>query len=127
MPINRQFLINNLCWGFVLWLIGYVLGIVFFFFLPSEILGWVISPIGIVITLWVLFKKIDLPKLSHYLVVSFSWTLIAIVCDYFFLVTLFNPEDGYYKPDVYFYYLTTFLLPLGVGFYKLKKNQPISE
>ena len=41
--------------------------------------------------------------------------LIAVICDYFFLVKAFNPADGYYKLDVYLYYGLTFILPLAVG------------
>lgn len=102
-------------WGFILWLIGYVLGIVLFVFVPSALLGWVIMPIGIVITLWVLLKKIKSRSLRYYLLLGVIWTLIAIFFDYIFLVKLFKPSDGYYKLDVYLYYILTFLLPLAVG------------
>jgi hypothetical protein len=30
----------------------------------------------------------------------------------------FHPPDGYYKPDVYLYYVSTFVLPLIVGWRK---------
>ena len=52
----RQFTKDALGWGFVLWLIGYVLGILFFAFVPSNLIGWVIMPIGIAVTLWILLK-----------------------------------------------------------------------
>ena len=47
--------------------------------------------------------------------------LIAIVCDYFFLVKVFNAADGYYKLDVYLYYTLTFALPLFTGWKKAIK------
>ena len=50
--MNRQLLKDSFGWGFILWLIGYVLGIVLFFVLPSSLIRWVIMPIGLVITLW---------------------------------------------------------------------------
>ena len=109
-----------LIWGFVLWLIGYILGIVLFAILPPSIIGWVIMPIGILITLWILFKKVNFKTVQDYLVIGIVWTLIAIICDYFLLVKLFNPADGYYKLDVYIYYLVTFSLPVIVGWLKTK-------
>ncbi len=72
-------------------------------------------PIGTAITLWVLLKKIPQLTLNQYLLLGLIWTGIAIIFDYFFLVKAFQPADGYYKLDVYLYYLLTFLLPLGVG------------
>ncbi len=41
-----------------------------------------------------------------------AWGAIAIACDYVFLVKLLNPPDGYYKFDVYLYYLLMFALPV---------------
>ena len=43
--MNKQ-LKETLGWGVVLWLIGYILGIVLFAFVPSTILGWIIMPVG---------------------------------------------------------------------------------
>jgi len=117
--MNKQLFRDALGWGFLLWLIGYVLGIVLFMIVPPSIIGWVIMPIGIIITLWVLFKKIKNNKFQYFLKIAISWTLIAIICDYFFLVKAFKTTN-YYKLDVYLYYFLTFTLPLLVG---LKKNK----
>lgn len=122
MYMNKAFLKNCLGWGFVLWLIGYLLGIVLFFAVPPALLGWVIMPFGIVVTLWVLLKKIKVTRLADYLNLAFTWTFIAVVCDYIFLVQLFKPKDGYYKLDVYLYYILTFLLPLLVYWWKKRKR-----
>lgn len=118
----KQLLKNAFLWGFILWLIGYVLGIVLFFIVPPELIGWIISPIGILITLWVLIKKVKLHSFQQYILLAIAWTVIAIILDYFFLVQLFKPEDRYYKLDVYLYYLWTFILPLVVGWNKTQKN-----
>jgi len=118
--MTKQFLKDSLGWGFMLWLIGYALGILFFAVVPPAMIGYVISPIGIVITLWVLLKKIKSDSIKYYLYLAIIWTLIAIVCDYLFLVKVFRPADGYYKLDVYLYYVVTFILPLAVGWYKKK-------
>ena len=39
---------------------------------------------------------------------------------------LFKPADGYYKPDVYLYYAITFVLPIVVGWWKLRARKPAS-
>ena len=77
-------------------------------------------PIGIAITLWVLLKKIRSNSLQYYFFLASVWTLLAFICDYFFLVAVFKPQDGYYKFDVYLYYLLTFFLPISVGWWKTK-------
>lgn len=117
---SKQFYKDAFGWGFVLWIIGYVLGMILFAIVSPPMIGWIIMPIGTVITLWVLFKKIKGDSLRYYLLLAAAWTLIAVIFDYFFLVKLFNPADGYYKLDVYLYYILTFALPLIVGWRKTK-------
>ncbi|MCJ7443518.1 MAG: hypothetical protein MUO26_03135 [Methanotrichaceae archaeon] len=119
--MNKQLLKNSFGWGFILWLIGYVLGIVFFFVFPTSLIGWAILPIGLVITLWVLLKKVKGDTLQYYLILATIWTVIAVVFDYLFIVQAFNPADGYYKLDVYIYYLLTFVIPLTIGWWKTKR------
>ena len=108
-------------WGIVLWLIGYILGIVLFPLVPTSMIGWVIMPIGALITLWVVATRIKARSFRQYLRLASIWTLIALVFDYFFLVKLLKPTDGYYKPDVYLYYTLTFALPMLVGWWKLRR------
>lgn len=115
---------NTLVWGVVLWFIGYVLGFVLFPFVSPALIGWIITPIGILITVLVLVKKIHRQTIGGYFAVACIWTLIAIVLDYFFLVKLLHPADGYYKLDVYLYYSVTFLLPLLIGWYKTAHTAP---
>jgi hypothetical protein len=119
--LTKQLLKDALGWGFGLWLIGYALGIVLFFILPASLIGWVIMPVGTLITLWVLFKKIRSGSLRYYLILSVVWTVIAIVFDYLFIVKILKPSDGYYKLDVYLYYALTFILPLIAGWWKNRK------
>jgi hypothetical protein len=120
--MQKNFLINSFGWGFILWLIGYILGIILFMAVPPSMIGWVIMPIGIAITLWVLFKKVHGADMVYYLKIGLIWTITAIVLDYLFLVSLFKPADGYYKLDVYLYYALTFVLPLVAGYFKIKKS-----
>lgn len=119
---KKQIFLNTLKWGFILWLIGYVLGFLFFAVVPPAMIGWVIMPIGVAITLWVLFKKIEREKGGCYFGVAVIWTLMAVILDYLFIVKMLKPADGYYKLDVYLYYVLTFLLPILVGWWKMKKR-----
>ena len=105
-------------WGILLWLFGYLLGIVLFPFVPISYIGWVITPFGLLATWWVLNKKIRLHNIKEYVILGTAWLFIAVTADYLFLVKLLNPADGYYKLDVYLYYLLTFLLPVLSGLRK---------
>jgi hypothetical protein len=118
--VNKQLLKDGLGWGILLWFIGYLLGIILFMAVPKTLIGWVIMPVGIAITLWVLLKKVKAGPFSYYLKVAIIWTFVAVVFDYYFLVKVFKPEDGYYKLDVYLYYAFTFILPSVIGWYKTK-------
>ena len=113
-----QLLKDSFGWGLILWLIGYILGIILFFVLPPSMIGWVITPIGTAIALWVLLKKVTTKILMHYIIIGIVWVGIAIVLDYFFIVKMFNPSDGYYKPDIYIYYAVAFALPVFMGWRK---------
>lgn len=118
---NKIFL-NTIFWGFILWLFGYFLGIIFFAFIPKEIIGWYIMPLGALATLWVLFKKIKRESFGCYIGLGVVWMIIAMALDYAFIVKLFKSVD-YYKSDVYLYYVLTLILPLLVGWYKKTKGQ----
>jgi hypothetical protein len=112
--MNKQLLKDSLIWGFVLWLIGYLLSFILFFMVPPMIIGWIIAPIGTGITLFVLFKKIKSSNFKYFLTLAIIWTIMAIIFDYFFIVKLLSPV-GYYKPAVFLYYGLTFGLPLFVS------------
>ena len=127
--MNKSLVIDALGWGIGLWLIGYVLGIILFFLLPPALIGWVISPVGLVITLWVLLARVKARAFQSFVILAVVWTLIAIVGDYLFIVRMLQPADGYYKLDVYLYYGLTFTAPLVVGWWRARQVQqrPISE
>ena len=118
MTMTKQFYKDAFGWGFILWLIGYALGMILFLVVPISVIGWIILPIGTIITLWVLLKKIKADSFKYYALLAVVWVFIAVVFDYFFLVKALNPADGYYKLDVYLCYALTFLLPLVVGWKK---------
>jgi hypothetical protein len=117
---NKWTFLNTIFWGLTLWFFGYILGFIFFAFVPKDLLGWAIMPFGIIATLWVLFKKIERKKFQCYFMLGVFWTIIAIVFDYIFLVRLLNATN-YYKLDILIYYLLTFILPVIVGWHKFKR------
>ena len=121
----RQFSKDAVGWGFIVWLIGYALGIMLFVIVPPNLIGWIIMPIGIVVALWILWRKVKGDSFRYYALLAVVWVLIAIVFDYFFLVQAFKPADGYYKLDVYLYYAFTFILPLLVGWRKLATQKQL--
>lgn len=118
---KKKIFLNTVFWGFVLWLFGYVLGMVFFAVLPKDLIGWVIMPLGIILTVWVLLKKITRDSFTCYIGLGVIWAIMAVLLDYLLLVRLFNIV-GYYKLDVYLYYLITLMLPVTVGWFKMKKR-----
>lgn len=107
-------------WGIALWFIGYILGIIFFLFIPSSLIGWFILPIGFIITIWVLITKIKFKSFNEIFLIAVIWTCLAFFLDYIFILKLLKPADGYYKLDVYLYYFLTFILPITIGYYKTK-------
>jgi putative effector of murein hydrolase LrgA (UPF0299 family) len=113
--MNARFLKDAWGWGFVLWFIGYALGVVLFAFVPASVIGWIITPFGAALTLWIAFKKLKGDTLRYFLLVGLVWLLIAVVGDYVFIVKAFKPADGYYKPDVYLYYVLTLAIALVAG------------
>jgi hypothetical protein len=65
-------LLNTLFWGLILWLFGYILGIVFFVFVPKDLIGFFILPFGVAFTLWVLFWKIKREEFGCYITLLFT-------------------------------------------------------
>ena len=120
--MNNQLVKDALGWGFVLWLIGYALGILLFAIVPTGAIGWIIMPIGTVIAIWVSFYKVKGSTLLYFAEVALAWTVIAVLGDYLFIVKMLKPSDGYYKPDVYLYYALTFVIPLVAGWRTLQRQ-----
>lgn len=123
--MRNQLLRDGLIWGVALWLFGYILGFIFYSVVPSAFIGWVITPFGVAVTVWVLLKYIKGDAFSYYLLLGLIWALLAVVLDYFLLVGLLK-LSGYYKFDVYVYYILTLTLPLVVYWFKKKSHGIVS-
>lgn len=113
----KQWIKDTLGLGTGLWLIGYLASFMLYFSSFADMMGWIITailtPVTIAITWW-WFRARNHP-LSYYAGVGIVWTGIAIVLDYLMIVRLF--QATYYAPDVFLYYILTFLIPVGVGLY----------
>jgi hypothetical protein len=111
--------------GTFFWLVGYLAGIALFFTPFKSSIGWIMlvtfTPFTIVVTWW-WFRQRERLSLQYYAGVGVAWTLFAIVLDYLFIVTLFR-SAAYYAPDVFLYYILTFLIPVGVGMYLNRAGQ----
>ena len=110
-------------WGVALWFIGYVLGIALYFLAPPSLIGWVILPIGVSLTWFVLWRFIDATRLENYVILAAVWVAIAVVGDFLFIVQALHPPDGYYKLDVYLYYVLTLVMPLMAGWLKTRARR----
>lgn len=122
--MNKHTMKDVLGWGFVLWLIGYVLGMMLFALVPVNLIGWIIMPIGAAIALWIAFRKVKGDTMRYYGLVALGWLLIAVLGDYVFIVKALKPADGYYKPDVYLYYALTLAIPLLAGWSRTARRAP---
>lgn len=120
----KEKLTNTFIWGFILWFIGYLAGFVLFFIVPKTYIGWVITPFATILTIWIIMKKVKRPELMCYFGLGLLWTLMAVGLDYMFIVKMLKTGVSYYKPDVFLYYILTFILPIIVGYYKYKHKSP---
>ena len=120
--MTRHFAKEAFGWGAVLWLIGYALGVALIPFVPPSAVGWIILPIGVAVTWWVLMRKVHEDAAMRYAAIAIVWTIIAVILDYLLIVKAFHPADGYYKLDVYVYYGLTFMLPLIAARQKLMRH-----
>jgi hypothetical protein len=109
-------IVDSIGLGLALWLAGYLSSLILYFVLPKDVLGWVLFVVFLPVTLYVAYWRFHGRELStgYLLSVAASWTLIAVVFDYVFIVMMLNAQ-GYYAADVFLYYAVTFLIPLAIG------------
>jgi hypothetical protein len=116
----KQWIKDTAGLGILFWMFGYLASMLLFFSPFASIMGWIITavftPFTIAITWW-WFRARNL-AITYYAIVGLSWTVIAVVLDYLFIVRLF--QATYYGPDVFVYYALTFLIPVGVGLYLVR-------
>ena len=116
LKMTRRLLIDSLLLGAGVWLLGYLAGIALYFFVPQEMLGWILFAIFTPVVSYICYRRFNKHDegVSYYAFVASVWFVLAIVLDYVFLVMLLGAPD-YYKLDVYVYYASAFLIPFIVG------------
>ena len=118
-------MLDTLGLGAAIWLMGYLASLFLYFVVPAGVLGWLLfvamTPIALCIAYLRFGKRRE--RMRYYLMVAAAWTALAVVLDYLFIVAAFH-SSAYYKADVFVYYLTTFAIPLLVGFVWGRKRQP---
>ncbi len=97
------------------WLLGYIASLLLYATPLYPVMGWIMIAVFTPVTLgitWRYFSSRSLP-LRYYAAIGLSWTAIAVVLDYLFIVLLFAAT--YYGSDVFVYYAITFAVPVCVG------------
>ena len=119
----KEWIKGTIVLGILLWLFGSLISIALFFSPVAGIMGWIITaiftPVTVVVTWW-WFRTRNL-ALTDYVLVGVLWTIIAVVFDYLFIVQLLRAS--YYGPDIFVYYILTFLIPIGVGLYLVRAHR----
>jgi hypothetical protein len=111
-----KFIIRDVIgWGLLLWLVGYLLGFVFYALVPVALIGWFVMPFGIALTAFVLWRWVRIDRLSRAALLGIGWSAIAVIGDYALIVKLLAPPDGYYKLDVYLYYVLMLAMPVAAA------------
>lgn len=120
---NRERIFDTLGLGSVLWLAGYLASFLLFFYVPHDLVGWILYAVFTPVTIYVAYWRFHKRALSrgYFLIVAAVWTMLAIALDYVFIVMLLNSQN-YYQQDVLLYYLTIFLIPIGTGLKYAKKK-----
>ncbi|VVB77072.1 Uncharacterised protein [uncultured archaeon] len=88
------------------------------FFTPlRDVMGWILFAIFAPVTICVAYLRFKNRKMAlpYYASVAGTWLAMAVCLDYIFIVVPYA-QAGYYGPDVFAYYATTFLIPLLVGY-----------
>jgi uncharacterized membrane protein YfcA len=115
--------VDTLGFGFLVWLVIYFMGflIVLIPGYPASILTpSVLIPLTVLFALvtaafaFFRFRKRQGISWSYALLIGYTWTGIAILLDYVFIVLLFNART-YYRLDVFLYYAITLIVPTGVA------------
>ena len=112
----KKELLFDIAAGFLLWVVGFALGMLLFTLIPASILGWyllvIIVPLTIIISLY-RFKERN-ESIKYFLFVASVWLLIPIILDFIIIVLTFNVQN-FYDIDLLIYYALTFIIPLSLG------------
>ncbi len=125
----NQKLVDTIGFGFLLWLIGYFMGF-FIITIPGypEIMTIpvILTAFSLAVALvtaaftYVRFRKRREVSWLYAFLVGITWTILAIVLDFIFIVLLFN-APSYYRPHIFTYYAITLVVPSAVAKYSSRQ------
>src|SRR5262245_15946099 len=116
---TRQALIDMLGLGLLLWALGYAMGFVIItlpgypdvMLQPAMLAGFglLVTAVTSGLAYW-RFRGRGGISWAHAAAIGASWLGVAVVCDFLFIVLLFQAWN-YYRPDVALYYAITLVAP----------------
>ncbi len=74
-------MLEDAAWGFWLWLLGYVLGILFFAFVPVAYIGLAVTPFLLAAAIWACIRQFKGKgdNVLYLLAIGIAWLLIALL------------------------------------------------
>ncbi len=113
---GRRIAADGLLWGFILWLLGFALGMLVYPFVEERWIGIFVLPVLLPVTVWVAYRRLRAGPFPAWYpaAVGAVWAALAVALDWAFLVQAFDVE-GYYDADVVAYYILALAIPVVVG------------
>lgn len=129
--MNQQFT-DTVGFGFLLWFIGYLMGF-FIITIPGypEIMmnPMILAPFSLLggfVTAafaYIRFRKRAKVNWQYALLLGISWSAVAVILDFIFIVLLFNAQ-GYYRLHIFIYYAITLVVASASAKYSSQRPAP---
>lgn len=112
--MKKYALVDTLIYGLVIWLVGFVLGMVLFPFVEISVMGWILMPVTLIVALLLslrIRRKRSAGAVSYFIGVGLSWVALSLILDYAILVKGYDAEN-FYDVDIIIYYVGVLLIPI---------------
>jgi len=121
-------IIKIVLWGFILWLILFIIGFIFWPLHESQFLLFkslmvVFSAFVGIIMLALYYKKVESNFVSEGVLIGVIWLVVNIVLDLIVLVGAFKSPMGEYFIGIGLRYLNIPIVSIGIGFILDKKRE----
>lgn len=117
ISMKKYALVDTLVYGLVIWLVGFVLGMVLFPFVEISVMGWILMPVTLIVALFLsmrIRRKRSAAAVSTFIGVGLSWVALSLILDYAILVKGYSAEN-FYDVDIIIYYIGVLLIPIIVS------------
>ena len=90
----KRLALDGLLWGFLLWLLGFAVGMLAFLFVATRWIGLVVLPILLPVTVWVAWRRLrgHADPWGYPVAVGAIWCALAVGLDWVVLVRRFVAE-----------------------------------